>query len=396
MLNKKTVEDFNFKGKRALVRVDFNVPLKNGEIVDDNRIRAALPTIEYLKSAGAKIILMSHLGRPKGEPKPEFSLEPVARRLSELLNVPVKFLASDKVVDDSVKQGVEALKDGEICLLQNTRYRKEETKNEPNFSEELASLGDIFVNDAFGTCHRAHCSNVGVSEKLPSCVGYLVQKEIDVMDKALESPERPFIAILGGAKVSDKIGVIENLLEKVDTIIIGGAMAYTFLKAEGKNVGKSLLEEDKIQVAKDLMSKSAEKGVKLLLPLDLVVAKEMTEQAKAEIVDVDHIKDDDSGFDIGPKTVQLFKEEIEKAKTVIWNGPLGVFEIQQFSTGTFEIAKALSEVDAVTIIGGGDSASAIEKAGYKDKVTHVSTGGGASLEFLEGKELPGIAAIENK
>lgn len=396
MLNKKTVEDFNFKGKRALVRVDFNVPLKNGEIVDDNRIRAALPTIEYLKSAGAKIILMSHLGRPKGEPKPEFSLEAVARRLSELLNVPVKFLASDKVVDDSVKQGVEALKDGQICLLQNTRYRKEETKNEPNFAKELASLGDIFVNDAFGTCHRAHCSNVGVSEKLPSCVGYLVQKEIDVMDKALESPERPFIAILGGAKVSDKIGVIENLLEKVDTIIIGGAMAYTFLKAEGKNVGKSLLEEDKIQVAKDLMSKSAEKGVKLLLPLDLVVAKEMTEQAKAEIVDVDHIKDDDSGFDIGPKTVQLFKEEIEKAKTVIWNGPLGVFEIQQFSTGTFEIAKALSEVDAVTIIGGGDSASAIEKAGYKDKVTHVSTGGGASLEFLEGKELPGIAAIENK
>lgn len=396
MLNKKTVEDFNFKGKRALVRVDFNVPLKNGEIVDDNRIRAALPTIEYLKSAGAKIILMSHLGRPKGEPKPEFSLEAVARRLSELLNVPVKFLASDKVVDDSVKQGVEALKDGQICLLQNTRYRKEETKNEPNFAKELASLGDIFVNDAFGTCHRAHCSNVGVSEKLPSCVGYLVQKEIDVMDKALESPERPFIAILGGAKVSDKIGVIENLLEKVDTIIIGGAMAYTFLKAEGKNVGKSLLEEDKIQLAKDLMSKSAEKGVKLLLPLDLVVAKEMTEQAKAEIVDVDHIKDDDSGFDIGPKTVQLFKEEIEKAKTVIWNGPLGVFEIQQFSTGTFEIAKALSEVDAVTIIGGGDSASAIEKAGYKDKVTHVSTGGGASLEFLEGKELPGIAAIENK
>ncbi|HHX71193.1 MAG: phosphoglycerate kinase [Miniphocaeibacter sp.] len=399
MLNKKSVKDLDVNGKKVLVRVDFNVPMsktEEGVITDDARIVAAIPTIQYLIDNNARVILMSHLGRPKGEPKKEFSLAPVAKKLSELINKEVKFLDSDVVVDNNVINEVNNLKDGEVALLQNTRYRNEETKNGEEFAKELAGLGELYVNDAFGTSHRAHASNVGVSSLLPSAVGFLVEKELDIMGKALENPERPFIAILGGAKVSDKIGVIENLLNKVDSIIIGGGMAFTFLKAEGKNVGKSLLEEDKIDLAKELMDKATEKGVKLFLPTDVVAAKEMTDTAKAEIISVNDFSDDIAGFDIGPKTIEEFSEEIKKSKTVVWNGPMGVFEVEQFSKGTFAIAKSLAESNAITIIGGGDSASAIEKAGYKEKVTHVSTGGGASLEFLEGKELPGVAAISDK
>ncbi len=398
-LNKKGLKDIDVKGKKVLVRVDFNVPMSKenaGEITDNARIEAALPTIKYLVDQDAKVILMSHLGRPKGEAKKEFSLEPVAKELSSLLGKDVQFLDSDVVVDDSVKEKVDALKDGEIVLLQNTRYRAEETKNGEDFAKELASLGDVFVNDAFGTSHRAHASNVGVSSILPSALGFLVEKEIDVMGQALENPERPFVAILGGAKVSDKIGVIENLLDKVDSILIGGGMAFTFLKAEGKEIGKSLLEEDKIELAKELIEKAKEKGVKLLLPTDVVIADKMEEDADISTVSVDDIPEDKAGFDIGPDSVKLFDEELKNAKTVVWNGPMGVFEIEKFSKGTYDIAKALSESDAITIIGGGDSASAVEKAGYKDKVSHVSTGGGASLEFLEGKELPGVAAINDK
>lgn len=398
-LNKKGLKDIDVKGKKVLVRVDFNVPMSKenaGEITDNARIEAALPTIKYLLDQNAIVILMSHFGRPKGEPKKEFSLEPVAKELSKLLDKEVLFLDSDTVVDDSVKEKVAAMKEGEIALLQNTRYRNEETKNGADFAKELASLGEVFVNDAFGTSHRAHASNVGVSSILPSALGFLVEKEIDVMGKALEDPERPFVAILGGAKVSDKIGVIENLLDKVDAILIGGGMAFTFLKAEGKEIGKSLLEEDKIDLAKELIDKAKEKGVKLLLPTDVVIADKMEEDAKDEVVSVDNIPSDKAGFDIGPDSVKLFDEELKNAKTVVWNGPMGVFEIEKFSKGTYEVAKSLSESDAITIIGGGDSASAVEKAGYKDKVSHVSTGGGASLEFLEGKELPGVAAINDK
>lgn len=398
-LNKKGLKDIDFKGKKALVRVDFNVPMSKenpGEITDNARIEAALPTIKYLVDQGAKVILMSHLGRPKGEAKKEFSLEPVAKELSSLLGKDVQFLDSDNVVDETVKEKVDALKDGEVALLQNTRYRGEETKNGQDFAKELATLGDVFVNDAFGTSHRAHASNVGVSSILPSALGFLVEKEIDVMGKALKNPERPFVAILGGAKVSDKIGVIENLLDKVDAILIGGGMAFTFLKSEGKEIGKSLLEEDKVDLSKELLNKAKEKGVRILLPIDVVVADKMEEDAKEEIVSVDNIPADKAGFDIGPDSVKLFSEELKNAKTVVWNGPMGVFEIEKFSKGTYDVAKSLSESEAVTIIGGGDSASAVEKAGYKDKVTHVSTGGGASLEFLEGKELPGVAAINDK
>lgn len=398
MLNKKTLKDFDFNGKKALVRVDFNVPMskeKEGEIADDVRIRAALPTIEYLMDNGAVVVLMSHLGRPKGEANPKFTLEPVAKRLSELLKKDVAFIASDVVVDDEVVAKVNELKPGDVCLLQNTRYRNEEEKNDAEFSKQLAKLGDIYVNDAFGTSHRAHASNVGVSSILPSAVGMLVEKELSVMGKALENPERPFIAILGGAKVSDKIGVIENLLTKVDTVIIGGGMAYTFLKALGKEIGRSLLEEDKIDLANEIMEKAKASGVKLLLPLDSVIADEIDKDAVTEIVDIDRIPKDKEALDIGPKTAELFAEEILKAKTVVWNGPMGVFEVKPFSNGTLAIAKALAEADGVTIVGGGDSALAVEVAGYKDKITHVSTGGGASLEFLEGKELPGVAAIEN-
>lgn len=397
MLNKKTVEDLNVSGKKVLVRCDFNVPMDdNGNITDDIRITSALPTINYLIDNGARVILMSHLGRPKGEPNPKYSLKPVAKRLSELLNKEVIFAQDDKVISENVKAIVNSMKDGDVALLENTRYRKEEEKNGEDLSKELASLGDLYVNDAFGTSHRAHASNVGVSKYLPSSVGYLVQKEIDVMGKALESPERPFIAILGGAKVSDKIGVIENLINKVDTILIGGGMAYTFLKSKGYNIGKSLLEEEKVDLAKELLRKAEEKGVKLLLPLDTVVAKEFKNDTEYRTVKINQIPEGMMGLDIGPETIKVFSEEIKNGKTIVWNGPMGVFEMENFNKGTFAIAKAMAETDGITIVGGGDSASAVEKAGFEAKMTHISTGGGASLEFLEGKVLPGIDAISNK
>ena len=395
-MNKKTLKDLNVENKRVLVRVDFNVPIKEGIITDTNRIEASLTTIKYLIDDNAKVILMSHLGRPKGEPKPEFSLKPVAQKLSEMIGQDVKFIDSDKVVDDSVIEESKKLQPKEIMLIQNTRFRKEEEKNDEKFSKELSQLADLYVNDAFGTSHRAHASNVGVSKFLPSAVGFLVQKEIEIMGKALENPERPFTAILGGAKVSDKIGVIENLLDKVDTILIGGAMAFTFIKSQGKNVGKSLIEEDKLDLAKSLLEKAQEKGVKIFLPVDFVVAKEMSEESDYKVINIDDFTDDIAGFDIGTKTIKIFDEEIQKSKTIVWNGPMGVFEIEQFSKGTFEIANSLVKSKATTIVGGGDSASAIAKSGNKDKVTHVSTGGGASLEFLEGKVLPGIDCIDER
>ncbi|MDU6597793.1 phosphoglycerate kinase [Finegoldia magna] len=395
-MNKKTLKDLNVENKRVLVRVDFNVPIKEGIITDTNRIEASLTTIKYLIDNNAKVILMSHLGRPKGEPKPEFSLKPVAQKLSEMIGQDVKFIDSDKVVDDSVIEESKKLQPKEIMLIQNTRFRKEEEKNDQTFSKELSQLADLYVNDAFGTSHRAHASNVGVSKFLPSAVGFLVQKEIEIMGKALENPERPFTAILGGAKVSDKIGVIENLLDKVDTILIGGAMAFTFIKSKGKNVGKSLIEEDKLDLAKSLLEKAQEKGVKIFLPVDFVVAKEMSEESDSKVINIDDFTDDIAGFDIGTKTIKIFDEEIQKSKTIVWNGPMGVFEIEQFSKGTFEIANSLVKSKATTIVGGGDSASAIAKSGNKDKVTHVSTGGGASLEFLEGKVLPGIDCIDER
>ena len=395
-MNKKTLKDLNVENKRVLVRVDFNVPIKDGVITDTNRIEASLTTIKYLIDNNAKVILMSHLGRPKGEPKPEFSLKPVAQKLSEIIGQDVKFIDSDKVVDDSVIEESKKLQPKEIMIIQNTRFRKEEEKNDEKFSKELSQLADLYVNDAFGTSHRAHASNVGVSKFLPSAVGFLVQKEIEIMGKALENPERPFTAILGGAKVSDKIGVIENLLDKVDTILIGGAMAFTFIKSKGKNVGKSLIEEDKLDLAKSLLEKAQEKGVKIFLPVDFVVAKEMSEESDSKVINIDDFTDDIAGFDIGTKTIKIFDEEIQKSKTIVWNGPMGVFEIEQFSKGTFEIANSLVKSKATTIVGGGDSASAIAKSGNKDKVTHVSTGGGASLEFLEGKVLPGIDCINER
>ena len=398
MLNKKTLKDLNVDGKKVLVRVDYNVPISSetGEISDDTRIVASLDTIKYLLDHNAKVILMSHLGRPKNGPEKKFSLEPVAKKLSELIGKDVKFLQSDTVVDEKVKEVCKNLENGDIVLLENTRFRAEETKNGDEFAKELASLADLYVNDAFGTSHRAHASNVGVSKHLESALGFLVEKEVSVMGKALENPERPFIAILGGAKVSDKIGVIDNLLDKVDGILVGGGMAWTFLKSEGYEVGKSLVENDKLDLAKELLKKATEKGVKFFLPLDAVVSDEMTEDSPSKIISINDFTPEEKAFDIGPRTVSVFVEEIKKSKTIVWNGPMGVFEIKQFANGTFDIAKALSEVDATTIIGGGDSASAIEKSGYKDKVTHVSTGGGASLEFLEGKTLPGIDAISNK
>ena len=376
-MNKKVITDLDVNSKRVIVRVDFNVPMsktEEGKITDNARIVAALPTIKYLIENNAKVILLSHLGRPKGEAKKEFSLAPVAKELSKLLNKDVKFLQSNLVVDDNVKTEVLKLKDGEVALLENTRFRNEETKNIDDFSKELAELGELYINDAFGTSHRAHCSNVGLCKFLPSAVGFLVEKEISIMGKALSNPERPFVAILGGAKVSDKITVIENLIEKVDSIIIGGGMAFTFLKSLGYSVGKSLLEEDKIDFAKELIEKAKSKNVKILLPIDVVVSKEFSNDSEFKIV----------------------SDEISNAKTVVWNGPMGVFEMSNFAKGTFEIAKAIAETDAISIIGGGDSASAAEKSGYKDKITHISTGGGASLEFLEGKILPGIDSIDNK
>lgn len=398
-MNKKVITDLDVNSKRVIVRVDFNVPMsktEEGKITDNARIVAALPTIKYLIENNAKVILLSHLGRPKGEAKKEFSLAPVAKELSKLLNKDVKFLQSNLVVDDNVKDEVLKLKDGEVALLENTRFRNEETKNIDDFSKELAELGELYINDAFGTSHRAHCSNVGLCKFLPSAVGFLVEKEISIMGKALSNPERPFVAILGGAKVSDKITVIENLIEKVDSIIIGGGMAFTFLKSLGYSVGKSLLEDDKVDFAKELIEKAKSKNVKILLPIDVVVSKEFSNDSEFKIVNIDSIGDDYMGLDIGEKTVKLFSDEISNAKTVVWNGPMGVFEMSNFAKGTFEIAKAIAESEAISIIGGGDSASAAEKSGYKDKITHISTGGGASLEFLEGKILPGIDSIDNK
>ncbi|MDN5277235.1 MAG: hypothetical protein PWR01_1200 [Clostridiales bacterium] len=394
-MNKKTIEDIDVRGKRVLVRVDFNVPLdENGNITDDTRIRAALPTIQYLIKNNAKVILMSHLGRPKGEFDPKYSLAPVAKHLSKLLGQEV-IMAKD-VIGESAKNAVANMKEGQVVLLENVRFHKEETKNDPEFAKALAQLGDIYVNDAFGSAHRAHASTEGVAHYLPAVAGYLIQKELEVMGKALENPERPFVAILGGAKVSDKIGVIENLINKVDVLIIGGGMAYTFLKAKGYEVGNSLLEEDKVELAKQLMEKAKEKGVKLLLPVDNVVAEEFKADAPHKVVDSDKIQPGWMGMDIGPKTREMFGEEIKKAKTVVWNGPMGVFEMPAFAEGTKAVAKYVSECGGTTIIGGGDSAAAVEQLGFADKMTHISTGGGASLEFLEGKVLPGIAALNDK
>ncbi|MDO4311679.1 MAG: phosphoglycerate kinase [Eubacteriales bacterium] len=397
MLNKKSVDDINVKGQRVLCRCDFNVPLIDGKITDENRLVAALPTIKKLIADGGKIILCSHLGKPKGEPKPELSLAPVAARLSELLDQEVKFVPSDVVVDDSVKAAVDAMKDGEVILLQNTRYRAEETKNGEALSKELASLCDVFVNDAFGTAHRAHCSNVGVTEYVDTAaVGYLMQKEIDFLGNAVNNPERPFVAILGGAKVSSKISVIENLLDKVDTLIIGGGMSYTFSKAQGGSVGNSLLEADYCEYALNMLKKAEEKGVKLLLPVDTVIADDFSNDANTKVVAAGEIPDGWQGLDIGPETAKIFSEAVKDAKTVVWNGPMGCFEMPNFAPGTEAVAKALADTDAVTIIGGGDSAAAVNQLGFGDKMTHISTGGGASLEFLEGKELPGVAAANDK
>lgn len=398
-MNKKTVKDLNVEGKKVLVRVDFNVPLSkdgNHTISDDTRIKAALPTIDYLLENNAKVILMSHLGRPKGEANPEFSLKPVAEWLENHYGEKFHFLPSDVVVDEKVKEEVEKLENGNLALLENTRYVKGETKNDPEFAKELSSLADLFVNDAFGTSHRAHASNVGIANNLESAVGFLIQKEIEIMGKALENPEKPFVSILGGAKVSDKIGVIENLISKVDYILIGGGMAYTFLKEQGKEIGKSLLEEDKMDLSLELIKKAEANNVKILLPKDVVIADEIKEDAETEIVDIDNIPKDKEALDIGPKTAKEYADIIKKAKTVVWNGPMGVFEVKVFANGTNEVAKALADSSATTIVGGGDSALAIEEAGYKDKITHVSTGGGASLEFLEGKTLPGIDCIDEK
>lgn len=397
MLNKKSVDDINVKGKNVLVRCDFNVPLQDGKITDENRLVAALPTIKKLIGDGGRVILCSHLGKPKGQPLPELSLAPVAVRLSELLGQEVKFAADPEVVGPNAKAAVEAMKDGDVVLLENTRYRAEETKNEDAFSKDLASLAEIFVNDAFGTAHRAHCSNVGVTKYMKeNAVGYLMQKEIDFLGNAVNNPERPFVAILGGSKVSSKISVIENLLDKVDVLIIGGGMSYTFSKAMGGNVGISLLEEDYCDYALKMMKKAEDKGVKLLLPIDNVVADAFSNDANTQVVKRGHIPDGWEGLDIGPESRELFANAAKEAKTVVWNGPMGCFEMPNFAAGTEAIAKALSETDAVTIIGGGDSAAAVNQMGYGDKMTHISTGGGASLEFLEGKELPGVAAADDK
>ena len=401
MLNKKSVDDINVKGKKVLVRCDFNVPLKEGKITDENRLVAALPTIKKLIADGGKVILCSHLGKPKGEPKPELSLAPVAVRLSELLGQEVKFAADDNVVGENAKAAVAAMNDGDVVLLQNTRYRAEETKNGEAFSKELASLCDVFVNDAFGTAHRAHCSNVGVTEYVDTCaVGYLMQKEIDFLGNAVNNPERPFVAILGGAKVADKLNVISNLLEKCDTLIIGGGMAYTFLKAKGLEVGTSLVDDTKIDYCKEMMEKAEKLGKKLLLPVDTTIAKEFPSPIDAEIevsvVKSDAIPADMMGLDIGTETAALYADAVKSAKTVVWNGPLGVFENPILAKGTIAVAKSLAETDATTIIGGGDSAAAVNQLGFGDKMTHISTGGGASLEFLEGKDLPGVVAADDK
>ena len=400
-LSKKTVEDLNVAGKRVLVRCDFNVPLKNGVITDENRIVAALPTIQYLINNGAKVILCSHLGKPKGEPKPELSLAPVAVRLSEKLGKDIVFAADDCVVGENAKAAVAAMNDGDVVLLQNTRYRAEETKNGEAFSAELGSLCDLFVNDAFGAAHRAHCSTVGVTAYVEeSANGYLMAKEVEFLGNAVNNPVRPFVTILGGAKVADKLNVIENLLNKADTLIIGGGMAYTFLAAKGYSVGKSLLDETKIDYCREMMARAEEKGVQILLPIDCTVAKDFPNPIDAEIevqiVAADAIPDDMESMDIGPATAELYANAVKTAKTVVWNGPMGVFENPTLAKGTIAVAKALAETDATTIIGGGDSAAAVNILGFGDKMSHISTGGGASLEFLEGKELPGIAAMSDK
>ena len=401
MLNKKSVDDINVKGKKVLVRCDFNVPLKDGKITDENRLVAALPTIKKLIADGGKVILCSHLGKPKGEPKPEMSLAPVAARLSELLGQEVKFAADNNVVGENAKAAVAAMKDGDVVLLENTRYRVEETKNGEAFSKELASLCDVFVNDAFGTAHRAHCSNVGVTKFVDTCaVGYLMQKEIDFLGNAVNNPKRPFVAILGGAKVADKLNVISNLLEKCDTLIIGGGMAYTFLKAKGLEVGTSLVDDTKIDYCKEMMDKAEKLGKKLLLPIDTTIAKAFPDpidaQIEVSVVKSDAIPADMMGLDIGTETAALYADAVKSAKTVVWNGPMGVFENPILAKGTIAVAESLAETDATTIIGGGDSAAAVNQLGFGDKMTHISTGGGASLEFLEGKDLPGVVAAQDK
>ncbi len=394
-MNKKTIEDVDVKGKKVIVRVDFNVPLdENKKITDDNRIVGALPTIKYLVEKGAKTILVSHLGRPKEGFEDKYSMKPTAVRLGELLGKEV-IMAKD-VIGEDAKAKAAALKDGEVLMLENVRFHKEETKNDPTFSKELASMAEIFVNDAFGTAHRAHSSTAGLADHLPAVCGYLIQKEIDVMGKALSHPERPFVAILGGAKVSDKIAVIENLIDKVDTLIVGGGMAYTFFKAKGHSIGTSICEDDKVELAKSLLEKAESKGVKLLLPVDNVIGLEFKNDTEFKTVESNHMPDGWMGMDIGPKTVEAYSAEIKNAKTVVWNGPMGVFEFSNFENGTKEVAKAVAESSSVSIIGGGDSAAAVEQLGFADKITHISTGGGASLEFLEGKVLPGIDVLLDK
>ena len=391
-MNKKTIEDIDVNGKKVLMRCDFNVPQdENGNITDNRRIVSALPSIKYLIEHNAKVILCSHLGRPKGEFKEKYSLKPIAEELSKLLGKEVK-LAKD-VIGEDAHNLANNLKDGDVMLLENVRFHKEEEANDPEFAKKLADMAEIYVNDAFGTAHRAHASTAGVASYLPAVSGFLIKKELDFMGSALENPERPFVAILGGAKVSDKIGVIENLMEKVDTLIIGGAMAYTFLKATGKNIGNSLCEDEKLELAKNILEKAKQKNVKLMLPVDNIEAKSTDDEVTKIVED---IEDGYAGFDIGPKTIEMYEKELENAKTVVWNGPLGMFELEKFANGTMSIARKLAELDAITIIGGGDSASAIAKAGLSDKMSHISTGGGASLEFLEGKKLPGIEVLENK
>ena len=393
---KKTVRDVELKGKKVLCRCDFNVPMKDGEITDDFRIVSSLPTVKYLIEQGARVILMSHMGKPKGEPKPELSLGPVALRLTELLGQEVKFISCPTVISDSVREMAEGLSDGEVMLLENTRYRAEETKSEEPFTGELASLGELFVNDAFGTAHRDHSSTAGIARYLPTVSGFLIEKEVKFLGDELDKPERPFVAIMGGAKVGDKIPVIENLMKKVDTIIIGGGMTYTFFKAKGYEIGKSILDSDSIELSGELLRKAEAAGVKIMLPVDTLCTDDFSENNVIEVYDADKIPAKLMGMDIGPKTIALYEEEIAKAKTIVWNGPMGVFENPKFEAGTKAVAQALADSDAVTVIGGGDSAAAVEQFGLKDRMTHVSTGGGASMEFLEGKVLPGIACIEEK
>ena len=392
---KKTIRDINWPGKTAVMRCDFNVPLKDGAITDDTRIKASLPSIQYLIDNGARIVLMSHLGRPKGKANPEFSLAPVAVRLSEYLGKEVKFVPSDVVVDSNVKKAASELADGEVMLIENVRFRAEEEKNDPKFAAELSELGDVFVQDAFGTSHRAHASTTGIAAYIPAVSGFLIEKELKFLGSAVDDPVRPFAAIMGGAKVKDKIPVITNLLDKVDMLIIGGGMAYTFFKAQGYSIGKSLLDEEGLSLAADILKLAEEKGVKFMLPVDVVAADEFSNDSPHDVYDVDKIPEDKMGMDIGPKTIALYTEALAQAKTIVWNGPMGVFEMENFAVGTKAIAECLASLDATTVIGGGDSAAAVTQFGLEDKMTHISTGGGASLEFLEGLELPGIAVIED-